>query len=103
MGLFDGEPLTEYEIQTHGQHPKSVCLHDEKGRPTRRRPYHVDYGLGPEGQTCGDCAFLYRRKAGAHVYMKCNKHPMSFGPGTDIAQKDAACKFFEPAPSSPTA
>jgi hypothetical protein len=50
-------------------------------------------GTGPEGETCGSCAHMTRKRMGK-VYLKCglNVAKWTSGRGSDIRAKDAACK-----------
>jgi hypothetical protein len=44
--------------------------------------------------TCKDCLFCEGHEYHNKVYYKCNKHPITSGPGTDIRLKDPSCILF---------
>ena len=46
------------------------------------------------GYQCKHCKFVTTNQK-ANTYYKCNKHPITNGPGTDIRLKDPACILFE--------
>jgi hypothetical protein len=98
MSLFDGQLLTVEEIQSRMNTPLgSLTIRDSKGRPVRRRPYWMDVGKGPTEKTCGDCGHLTRNGRNGK-YFKCDRAPITHGPGTDIRMKDEACRLFEATP-----
>ncbi len=97
MSLFDGQPLDLKDIEEKMQgrlSRDSVTMKDKKGRATRRQPYHVDLGRGPQGKHCADCEHLFYR-LGMKRYYKCGMHPVTNGNATDIGAKDLACRNFE--------
>lgn len=53
-------------------------------------------GTGPEGETCGSCANLYRRQM-ANVYLKCSltREHWTGGSGTDVRARDPACSKWK--------
>jgi hypothetical protein len=99
MGLYDNRPLTEEELRQPtrvtgtGTTIRQVSA-TGKVYTVRHRPWWELLGVGPEGQTCGDCANLktYRR---SKAYFKCGKQVATSGPGTDIRKHDLACRLFE--------
>lgn len=52
-------------------------------------------GAGPEGMTCGDCAFIHGGK-----YKKCGLVKSTASEATDIRCKTPACQRFQPKESS---
>lgn len=50
-------------------------------------------GTGPEGETCGSCAFLERQKY-ANTYMKCRLMRVYWtqSEATDVRARDPACR-----------
>jgi hypothetical protein len=99
MSLFDGQLLTVEEIRqrTTTAPAGSLTIRDTKGRTVRRRPYWMDVGKGPAETTCRDCQHLTRTGHNGK-YFKCDRAPITHGPGTDIRMKDEACRLFEAAP-----
>lgn len=67
-------------------------------------PYPI--GSGPEGERCGTCRHLRRKNAhytgppipGVRHYLKCGRmeHAWTYGLGTDIRAKWAACRGWRP-------
>jgi hypothetical protein len=53
-------------------------------------------GTGPEGETCGSCANLYRKQM-AKTYLKCGltRALWTGGGGTDVRARDPACSKWE--------
>ena len=53
-------------------------------------------GTGPEGETCGSCAHLYRKQR-AKTYLKCalTRAFWTGGGGTDVRKRDPACSKWE--------
>jgi hypothetical protein len=70
-----------------------------KRKPTPKRGHYFTPGTGPAGETCGTCKHIFRNHM-AKTYLKCGKNRANWtgGEGSDIRAKDAACKFWEPAP-----
>lgn len=93
MPLFELTPLTVEQLR-HGRQSTSVTYKDKKGRATRRRPYWVDVGKGPEGRTCKTCHYLVRTKY-SKTYFKCGIYTITGGPGTQIATTDQACAQYQ--------
>ncbi len=58
-------------------------------------------GTGPEGETCGTCTHIYRKKMGK-TYSKCNlmRAMWTGGYGTDIKVRAAACNKWETKPTN---
>lgn len=48
-----------------------------------------------EGETCGSCRHLLRRRCGKRVYLKCGLTAWTCGPGTDWRAGWTACGRFE--------
>lgn len=67
------------------------------GPPVSKRCTAAPCGTGPEGETCGSCAYLTRANGGASYYLKCGKvkHLWTHGSGSDIRAKWAACREWE--------
>lgn len=53
-----------------------------------------EWGLGPEGKTCGDCVHLEAWRW-SKVYFKCAKRLEKHGGDTDRRKYFAACSRFE--------
>lgn len=53
-------------------------------------------GTGPDGETCGSCAHVFRRQLGK-TYLKCSlaKAKWTGGGASDIRARDAACSRWE--------
>lgn len=53
-------------------------------------------GTGPEGETCGTCKHLYRKRM-SKTYLKCSlvESKWTGGGGTDVKARDPACKKWE--------
>lgn len=75
------------------------------GRKKRMEPipsgHAATKGTGPEGETCGSCRHIVRKRL-AKTYIKCGKNREGWTGGrkSDVRAKDAACKFWEaPTPS----
>lgn len=53
-------------------------------------------GSGPDGETCGSCANLVRKRM-SKVYLKCGlvEKLWTSGAGTDVRAKDPACSKWE--------
>lgn len=53
-------------------------------------------GTGPEGETCGTCAHLFRKTL-ASTYLKCglNEAKWTGGGKTDVRARDHACRMWE--------
>lgn len=70
------------------------------GRPDRpvktKGLYAAAPGTGPEGETCGSCKHLTRRKW-AKKYLKCElvQARWTRGPGTDVKARSPACAKWE--------
>lgn len=71
----------------------TITLRDKSNRAYRRRPWWVDVGPGPQGATCKRCKWL-RKVQFSKTYYKCGFQTITHGPGTQIAMKDPACRFF---------
>lgn len=71
-----------------------LTLKDRKGRAYRRRPWWVDVGKGPDGATCKSCHWLTKVEF-SKTYYKCGRQPITHGPGTQIAMRDAACSLYQ--------
>ena len=93
MSLFDSKPLTDKDVRKHNK-PDDIMVRDKKNRIIRRRPYWKDYGKGPDGTRCKDCAHIGYVEFSKRYY-KCGRVPISHGPGTQIATTDIACSFLE--------
>jgi len=95
MSLFDGEPDTMVTLTAKpvGWQKSGITYKDKKGRAYRRRPYHVDVGVGPLGTTCKTCRWLVKRQF-SKTYFKCGLWKITHGPGTQIATTDQACRFY---------
>lgn len=53
-------------------------------------------GTGPEGKTCGDCAFLRNTgNPGMKPHYKCGKTTYTAGDATTIKARTPACRLFE--------
>lgn len=66
--------------------------------PPRRIPvrgHAAQPGSGPEGETCGSCNHLVRKRR-ARTYFKCGLIRWTSGPATDIRKRDPACEFWTP-------
>ncbi|WP_316978030.1 hypothetical protein [Shumkonia mesophila] len=63
-------------------------------RPPRKGHAAIP-GTGPEGETCGTCDHLVRRRL-AKTYLKCGLIQWTSGAATDIRAKDPACSRWEP-------
>lgn len=69
-------------------------------KPDRLKGLHAaPMGSGPEGETCGSCANLYRKHM-SKTYLKCGlcKAHWTGGGGTDVKARDAACSKWQAAP-----
>ena len=98
MSLFALQPLSEDASMARHLRASStsisVTLKDRKGRATRRRPYWIDLGKGPDGRTCKTCHYLVRTQY-AKVYFKCGTWKITAGPGTQIATTDPCCSRYQ--------
>jgi hypothetical protein len=65
-----------------------------KRHPDRVNPCVRAYGLGPEGEICGNCSHLYRNVR-SKVYLKCDLRTHTNGPGSDHRSRWPACGKFE--------
>jgi len=70
-----------------------------KPRPGTPAGYAAPPGSGPEGETCGTCNHLYRRKM-AKTYLKCELMQARWtgGKGTDVRSRSPACLRWEGKP-----
>lgn len=59
-------------------------------------------GTGPDGETCGSCAHLFRNQM-ARTYLKCllMRAHWTGGYGTDVRSRDAACRQWADAKDQP--
>ncbi len=66
-------------------------------RPIKGRGHAALPGTGPDNETCGGCAHYRSCEYHDKTYRKCwlVREYWSHGPGTDIRQKDPACKEWE--------
>jgi hypothetical protein len=60
---------------------------------TQPKGYAWSPGTGPEGETCGTCAFIERYRKWAKCAKNSAKH--THGRGSDILVRAPACKFWE--------
>lgn len=72
--------------------------HFSKRKSGPYAPWAAVDGKGPEGETCGSCAHLFRRGGCAKTYIKCGARPMTHGSATDIRVKDPACVAWKEKP-----
>lgn len=64
-----------------------------KVHTARHRPWAEMLGPGPPGQTCGTCHYLVELHV-SKKFFKCGRQLITRGPGTDIRQKDPACRLW---------
>lgn len=66
-------------------------------RRTVDRAHPAPPGSGPDGMTCGDCAYLVRVPYRDYRYIKCSRmiERWTHGRGSDIRLKDLACREFK--------
>lgn len=65
--------------------------------PTKGKSGHAAApGTGPEGETCGSCANLARKRL-SKTYLKCRLMEAIWtgGGGTDVRARDPACSKWE--------
>jgi hypothetical protein len=82
------EPVTAEEFRK---------AHPDIGRKSPKPSGHAAQpGTGPKGETCGSCAWLYRKRLGK-TYRKCGlmEQHWTGGYGTDVRAKDPACSKWE--------
>lgn len=60
----------------------------------RRGLYAAPPGTGPEGKTCGDCAFL-RYTGNIKRHPKCGKTKYTHGDATTILTRSPSCMHFK--------
>jgi len=60
------------------------------------RGYFYHPGTGPEGETCGSCKHMIRKRMGG-TYLKCllSRARWTGGRGSDVLAKAPACKYWE--------
>lgn len=60
------------------------------------RGYAAQPGTGPDGETCGTCEHLVRKRM-AKVYLKCAlmRRHWTGGGGTDVRARAPACRNWE--------
>lgn len=65
---------------------------------TGARGHVAPPGTGPDGETCGSCKHLYRKRM-AGTYLKCalNEAKWTGGGKTDVRARDHACRMWESA------
>ncbi len=63
--------------------------------PQEPNPCVRQFGAGPEGKTCKECALLYRKRY-SNTDIKCSLRPDTNGPGTDHKARWKACAKFQP-------
>lgn len=63
----------------------------------RRKGHFATPGMGPAGETCGSCAYYRSVEYHNKTYPKCGrtKAVWTYGAGSDIRKKDAACSGWE--------
>ena len=63
---------------------------------TQAKGYAAMPGTGPEGETCGSCDHLVRKRL-ARVYRKCGlmEHHWTGGKGTDVLTNAPACRNWK--------
>ena len=69
-----------------------------KARVMPDRAHAATPGTGPEGESCGTCVHLARRRSPAgSLFRKCGlmRKQWTAGYGTDVRCKDAACGLWE--------
>lgn len=68
-------------------------LPDSVKRPIKTRGHAMPPGSGPDGETCGTCASLIRKKGTERQYLKCflTASKWTGGSGSDVRGKDPAC------------
>lgn len=61
------------------------------------RGYIRPPGTGPDGETCGSCRHLVRRRL-AKTYLKCGLAEAKWtgGGGSDVRARSPACEMWEP-------
>lgn len=66
------------------------------GRKAKQHGHAAMPGTGPEGETCGSCAHLYRNRQ-QKTYLKCAlmRAYWTGGFGTDVRARDLACRRWE--------
>jgi len=56
------------------------------------------HGPGPEGKTCGTCAYLFRKRYTSRTYLKCSmRGGLTSGAATDQKAGWRACGLWEEA------
>lgn len=78
-------------VQEPSQMPLMVLPESARKR-VKMRGHAAMPGTGPEGETCGSCAFYFVKRM-AKTYRKCllKKAAWTGGGGTDVRKRDAAC------------
>jgi len=72
--------------------PKHIAMIKKKGTG---KCWADIVGRYPGMEHCKDCKFCQGWVHHDKTYYKCEKHPVTNGPGTDIRLKDHACILFE--------
>lgn len=82
----EGDPRTRDRARTARQR-RAVAqgLHPLRGDPSR-----------PDLGTCGDCRHRVMRGGAAKPFPKCDRGPITNGPGTDVRAWWPACSRHEP-------
>lgn len=108
------DPADGQETRASAPPPADLFGHDapartdaERKRMRRRaasapRGHAALPGTGPDGETCGTCRHMVRRKF-SKAFLKCglNEAAWTRGPASDIRARDAACRKWEPSPPVP--
>lgn len=89
------ETLKQFEL--FGDPPQR--LPSKLSVKNKPKGYFAAPGSGPKGETCGSCAHSYSTKSGSgRSFRKCELVRHTFGPGTDIVLKTAACQGWKQKP-----
>ncbi len=92
--INQAQTATRFQLEAEMDGP----MKGPRKRPTGTRPrgYAWTPGSGPDGETCGSCANIYRRHMGG-TYPKCllMKAHWTRGKSTDIKVRSPACREWK--------